>query len=174
MRKDAPGFTLVELMIALAVLALLLGLALPGFGPLIERQRTATAMHLVSAQFAQARNTAVMRRTPVTVCPSRGDGLCRNDADWSQGWLMYRDPRSGSQPRSPADVLGEQYRPAHGPVRILSSAGRPRIRFQPDGRSGGTNLTIRICIAGSVRGEVVVNNVGRVRNIHPQRLIPCA
>lgn len=174
MRKDAPGFTLVELLIALAVLALLLGLALPGFRDVIERQRTATALHLVSAQFAQARNTAIMRRTPVTVCPSRGDGRCRTDADWSQGWLMYRDPTGGSQPRTRGDVLAEQHRPTHASVRIQSSAGRPRIRFQPDGRSGGTNLTVRICIAGSVRGEVVVNNVGRVRSARPRTPTPCA
>ena len=176
MRKDAPGLatgvSLVELSIVLAVLAILAGLALPGFQDLLQRQRTAAALHLLSGQLAQARNTAITRRMPVTVCPSLGDGRCRAEPDWSAGWLVYHDPARTSQPRSADHVLRDTRQPLHHSIRIQGSVGRPRVRYQPDGRSGGSNLTLRVCSRQVQHAELVVNNAGRVRT---RRLdsIPC-
>lgn len=167
MRKDAPGhhsgFSLVELSITMSVLAILLGLALPGFRETMQRQRAASAMHLLGAQLAQARNTAITARVPVTVCPSRGGGRCLGEPDWSAGWLLYRDPARSDQPRRPEDILRDIRQPVHDSVQVLASAGRLRLRYQPDGRSGGSNLTLRICSPAGLQGEVIVNNVGRVR-----------
>ena len=176
MRKDAPGpatgFSLVEASIVLAVVAILAGLALPGFQDLLQRQRTTAALYLLSAQLAQARNSAVTRRTPVAVCPSLGDGRCRGEADWSQGWLVYNDPTSTSQPLSAAHILRENRHPLHRSVRVIGTTGRLKVRYQPDGRAGGSNLTLKVCSRNAQQAELVVNNAGRVRT---RRLegIPC-
>lgn len=176
MRKDAPGrapgFSLIELLTTLAVAAILLGLALPGFRETLQRQRAASTTHALATQLAQVRNTAISRRMPVTVCPSLGDGRCRAEPDWSAGWLAYHDPLRSDQPRSPADILREEHRPADGPVRILGTAGRLRVRYQPSGRSGGTNLTLRVCTGMELRGEIIVNNVGRARTRRAQGACP--
>ncbi len=167
MRKDAPGpgagFSLVELLASTAVFALLLGLALPTFHETVLRLRAASAMHQLGTQLAQARNTAITARVPVTVCPSRGGGRCLGEPDWSAGWLLYRDPGRSEQPRQPEDILRDIRQPVHRSIRVLASSGRLRVRYQPDGRSGGSNLTLRVCADDSLRGEVVVNNIGRVR-----------
>ncbi|MCA0196587.1 MAG: GspH/FimT family pseudopilin [Proteobacteria bacterium] len=177
MRKDAPGhapgFSLVEATAVLAVVSILLGLALPGLQDVVRRQRGATALHLISTQLAQARTTAIARRTPVTVCPSLGDGRCRAEPDWSAGWLVYRDVRRRDQPQSSGDILYEARRPLHGSVQARASVGRVRVRYQPDGRSGGNNLTIRVCVGASAGGEVIVNNVGRVRSKRSPAGTPC-
>ena len=177
MRKDAPGripgFSMVEAMAVLAISSILLALAVPGFQKQLERQRTIAAMHLLASELALARNTAVSRRTPVTVCPSQGGGLCRNDADWSAGWLMYRDPSRSAQPKAPGDILQEAREPVHPTIRIRTSAGRARVRYQPEGFSSGTNLTLRICAGKQLRGEVVVNNAGRPRTRQVADGTPC-
>ena len=177
MRKDAPGpatgFTLVETMASLAIVAVLIGLALPGFRGTLERQRGAAAMHLVSAQLAQARNTAITRRSPVTVCPSMGDGRCLGEPDWSAGWLVYLDPGRNDQPASPDRVLRDVRHPVHESVHVLASSGRRLLRYQPDGRSGGNNLTLRVCSAGRLYGEVIVNNVGRTRTRRTEATTSC-
>lgn len=167
MRKDAPGFTLTECLVAVAAVALLLGLALPDFQELLRRQRAATAMHLLSTQLVQARSTAITRRVPVTLCPSRGDGRCHDSPDWSSGWLLYRDPKRDTQPRSAQDILRDVQQPLHESVQVRSSAGRLRVRYQPDGRSSGSNLTLRVCQGARLGGEIVVNNAGRVRTRRP-------
>ena len=177
MRKDAPGraagFSLMESMIVVAILAILAGLALPGFQDLLRRQRTAAAMHLLSTELALARNTAISRRTPVTLCPSRGDGRCRSDPDWSEGWLLYRDPQRATQPASPADILRDIRQPVHASIRIQSTVGRLRVRYQPGGFSGGSNLTVRVCAGAHLRGEVIVNNAGRPRTRRHEDGVPC-
>jgi type IV fimbrial biogenesis protein FimT len=177
MRKDAPGpapgFSLVELLASTAVLAILLGLALPAFRQTLERQRAGAAMHQLAAQLAQARNTAISRRSPVTLCPSAGDGLCLRGTDWSQGWLLYRDPGRRDQPRRPEDILREVQSPFHDSIRVSTTAGRLRLRYQPNGRSGGSNLTLKICAGGELRGEIVVNNVGRARSRRLVSPLPC-
>ncbi|GAB3507861.1 GspH/FimT family pseudopilin [Pseudoxanthomonas daejeonensis] len=177
MRKDAPGrlsgFSLVELSITVSILAILLGLALPGFRETLQRQRAASATHQLAAQLAQARNTAITARVPVTVCPSGGEGRCLGQPDWSAGWLLYRDPGRSDQPRRPEDVLRDIRQPVHDSVQVLASAGRLRVRYQPDGRSGGSNVTLRVCTAGRLQGEVIVNNVGRVRTRGPRSPTPC-
>ena len=177
MRKDAPGpapgFTVVETLATLALISILLAMAVPSFRSVIERQRADSALHLVNTQLAQARNTAITRRSPVTVCPSRGGGTCLSGTDWSAGWMLYLDPGRRNQPRNPGDVLREVRHPIHGSVRIIATAGRLRVRYQPDGRSGGSNVTLRICSGGGLRGEVIVNNVGRARIRRPPAATAC-
>ena len=177
MRKDAPGpaagFSLMETMAVVAVAAILLALAMPGLQDLLERQRTRAALHLLATELALARNTAISRRTPVTVCPSSGNGLCRNDPDWSSGWLMYLDPKRGPQPGSPGSILQESRQPLHPTIRVRSTVGRLRVRYQPEGFSGGTNFTLRVCVGERLHGEVVVNNAGRSRTHRQADSLPC-
>lgn len=160
-------------MVALAVLSVLVAIGIPSFKGTLERQRTRTAAHLLSAQFAVARSTAIGQRLPVTTCPSLDGARCSGGSDWSHGWIMYRDPGSETQPADDSAILGRENRPAAGPTRLLSSPGRHLVRFLPDGRSAGSNLRIRICSGDRLMAEVVVNNLGRTRSSRPSGNAAC-
>lgn len=76
------GFTLVELAITLAVLAIIVTLAVPAFTSLINGNRlTAQANELV-ADIQSARMEAVKRNRPVTLCPSTDNATCSAGGDW--------------------------------------------------------------------------------------------
>ncbi|MBI4983929.1 MAG: GspH/FimT family pseudopilin [Rhodocyclales bacterium] len=74
------GFTLVELLVALAVLAILLMVAMPAFNNLIVSQRVKTASFDLVAGLSYARSEAVKQNGTVTLTPSGGN--------WANGWTV--------------------------------------------------------------------------------------
>ena len=71
------------------------------------------------------------------------------------------------------DLLRSEDAPAAGDggLRIVSS--RPLLRYQPDGRSANSNLTVHVCVDGRISGQVIVNNLGRVRTSYQKAGSPC-
>ncbi len=59
-------------------------------------------------------------------------------------------------------------------LKLTSTAGRKQVRYLPDGRSAGSNLTISICNQkGELLSSVIVNNVGRARSSRPTTPTAC-
>jgi len=158
------GFTLVEMLMTMAVMTVLVGIALPSFKGFVQQQRTTTAMHLLSSHLAHARLSAIHQRSVVMICPSDGNGKCRSDGDWSGEWMAFTDRDGNRQPDTAADILRVERPSLDGAMRIVSGPARPSVRYLPDGRSAGSNLTVRICRNAELLGSVIVNNVGRVRS----------
>ncbi len=105
-----------------------------------------------------------MRQEPVSVCPMTPQHRCRMDGIWEDGWMMFRDSRRTGQPAADGDIL-RIVDPLHAGLILRTSSGRHRARFQPDGRSTGSTLTLSLCSAEDRRvlGRVVLNNWGRAR-----------
>lgn len=158
------GYGLVELCMALALVATLAATALPSFQRTLARVRADSLRMQLHAAVAQARTEAITRRHVVVVCPS-ADGL-QCSSDWSAGWILRKEGTRGQ-------VLAHHaLRPSPG-IRAEASGGRLRVRFRPDGRSGGSNFSIPICIGGQRHSRVVVNVPGRVRSCRVRGPLPC-
>ena len=168
------GFSLAEALAVMAITGIGLAIGVPSYQGLIERQRVSSAMHLLTAHMASARNTAVTYRIPTVVCPSDRAGGCRTDGDWSQGWLMFFDADGNRQPDSRQDILRDENAPIHPSLRIVSSTGRIQLRYLPDGRSAGSNLSVRLCREDMLLAQVIVNNVGRIRSETSSGSTPCS
>lgn len=165
------GLTLIEAMIAVAVLAILAGIAMPGMEQLMRAARLRTAVSDLSTDFALARIVAVSRNSAVVVCPS--DGLhCLRDSDWTRGWMVFSDSDRNLQPDQASDIITVR-QARNDDLRIGSSAGRAYLRYLPDGMSAGSNLTISICESGQLAARVIVNNAGRVRTERPKVATHC-
>ena len=165
--------TLVELMTSLAILTIVSTFGLTAFVDAIARHRVQTALHLVSADLAMARNTAITRRSQVVACPGDTSMGCRLDADWSHGWIVFHDPDGNRQPDDESEIIRVGSRPSGAPHSIRLTSTRNFVRYQRDGRSAGTNLTINVCRQDTLAGQVVVNNLGRVRSTRPERDQDC-
>jgi type IV fimbrial biogenesis protein FimT len=158
------GWTLIETMVTLLVLALLCAVALPDVRALLDRQRAASARHLLSTDLAFARLSALQRHEEVSVCASADGRHCTDVDSWGHGWIVYVAGPRATTPAAAGDILRQQrWQPPAG-WRIVSSAGRGRLRYLRDGRAYGTNLSLRICRDDRLLGRVVVNNSGRVRS----------
>ena len=164
MRRNAHGFTLMELMATVAVLAIVLGIGGPALRSVHERAAVWRALHLTTAALATARIEAVRRNRPVSVCPSADGRSCRSDLTWDAGALVFIDGSRTGQPGSPEDVLQVVDSNGDG-LSMRATAGRRLVRFSPSGWSAGSNVTLRLCTrTGHHVAQIVVNNAGRVRS----------
>ncbi len=171
--RNAKGVSLVEMLATLAIVCIVAGLGLPAFRSTLERQRCHAAVNLLAATLAHARNTAITRGMSISVCPLREDGMCGGTIDWSGGWITYADPSHERQPRSQPAILAITPQPVHSSVSVTSSTGRLLVRFLKDGRSGGSNIRFRVCSDGRIQGEVIVNNLGRIRTLKTPGIQAC-
>lgn len=88
------GFTLVEMMITVAVLAILVSLGAPFMGEFVKNSRLVTQTNDLIASFHLARTEAIKRGARVTLCKSSNGATCDATADgrWGIGWITFVDP----------------------------------------------------------------------------------
>jgi len=174
MKQETVGFTLIELVTTLSVLAITLAIGIPAFAGLQQRARAANAYHLLTGSLSIARLSAVKRGEPVSVCPSSDGVRCRDDVVWSNGWIVFADPDRADQPTDARAILQRIEGVGTGLV-LQSTRGRTQVRFTPDGWAFGSNLSIRLCEPDGNRllGKVVVNNAGRPRSERYDKAEPC-
>jgi len=83
--KKINGFTLIELMLAVTVFAILLAVGIPSFSRIVEDNRVVTQMNDLTTAFARARSEAVTRGVPVRVSAATGD----DGQDFNEGWCVH-------------------------------------------------------------------------------------
>lgn len=97
MKSVLRGFTLVELMVALAVALALLGIAVPAYRQLVESNARAAAISDLTSGLALARSEAVNRSATISLCPS-ADGASCAAVPWTSGWLMFLNTSAETPP----------------------------------------------------------------------------
>lgn len=162
-RRPQRGFSLVEIMTALGISAVLLGVAMPSFSTLFEKQAFNTAHNDLAAAFHFARTLAVTERQQAVVCPSTDAQNCNSPAVWDRGWIVFLDRNRNKQRDADEPVRRADQREREA-LGIRSSTARPLVVFRPNGGSGGANMSLRLCNAdGEPVSALVLNNTGRLR-----------
>jgi type IV fimbrial biogenesis protein FimT len=163
--KPAPGVTLIEMLIVISIIAVLSAVALPALGNLKQAGASRSARSALSVAINQARISAAMRRQQVVVCPSADQNTCDHDLRWHRGWLVFLDGNRNGEHEGNEEIIALNQAQPSG-IAILGSRGRHRIRYQPDGTSDGSNLTLTICDGRgtSTARSLVLNNSGRLRS----------
>ena len=90
-KRNNAGVTLLELMIVIAVAAILAAMAAPSFNELIRDMRMSSASNQLFVDLNQARSEAIKRNTWVLVCANPGGTNptdCAAATNWTNGWLI--------------------------------------------------------------------------------------
>ena len=162
--KSVCGFTLIELMIVLAIAALLFGVAVPAVSGGLEAARSLDARSSLLTSLTIASNKAALTGTRAVLCPSPNGSQCEDSADWSRGWIVFLDA-DGNREADSGDAILQQTPALAGKVRLHSTIGRTRIVFQGNGGNAGSNVMFTLCDGRGVAQAraLILNNQGRLR-----------
>jgi prepilin-type N-terminal cleavage/methylation domain-containing protein len=184
--RGLQGFTLVELLTTVLVVAVLLVMVAPSMSALIKRNSLVALHGSLRASLSVARTQAVETGQAVSVCPMGRNGGCAfPSGDWSRGWMVFEDPDHTGRCDNPAKTgfchgtrnrvleIRSPVKPGYV-IRSNHHVSR-RVRFAATGMSYGHNGRFTLCaLSGQVKPVgLVVAATGRVRRARGSDLLPC-
>lgn len=153
----AAGFTLVELLITVVVLAALVALAAPSMTTLLLNNRSETLAEELATALQIARSEAVKRGERVSLCAANAD-LTTCGGNWTNGWLMVRDlaPNDAAAAVTVGEILTQFDQPHEKSVISADNNGAVAfVRYTSTGelaRIGSNNNTTPITFTVHVEG----------------------
>ena len=130
MRKE-NGFTLIEMMIAIALTGILLSMAIPALDMFTKNAKQTGAINDFVSSMHIARSTAITTNFRVTVCASAGGANCEA-VSWDQGWIVFGD-RNSDQTVNGAEVIVAASDGIDG-LAIQSGEFGQFLMYRPNGR----------------------------------------
>lgn len=161
------GLTLIELVVVMAVAAVLAGVGVPAFAGWIDQYRLTAFTNELHMGVMLARSEAIRRGQRVTLCVSADGAQCSSSAGWEAGWILFLD-RNGNAVREPGEEIIRVVQPtARGLNAIGNSTLARYVSYVPKGMTRSVNGalqmgTIRVCGQTGQR-QLIINAAGRPR-----------
>jgi type IV fimbrial biogenesis protein FimT len=154
LNNGCRGVTLIELCFGLAIVAIIAGMAAPGFRSSLRATAVRSAAFDLLAGLQQTRGNSILESRPLDLCPSDAAGNCLAADMPSPYWRESPDADAGL-PAPAVHVL---------PAGVMVRASRSPVRFSPDGL-GASNGTLTICDEYRVASPraIVLSLSGRAR-----------
>lgn len=144
------GFTLIEMMVTVAILAIILGIGVPSFQTLIERNRVSSAGNKLFTALTTARSEAIRRGQNVTIT--------RTGNSWAEGWSIA----AGNTPLRFENALSNG-------IGITSTNGITSVVFGVNGRvttPANGYAMFKVCFTGSTVNarEIAISEIGHIQS----------
>jgi type IV fimbrial biogenesis protein FimT len=173
------GFTVIELMVVVAIMAVLLALAAPSFTPLIERWRVQQTIKGLESTLYYARSEAIKRGGNVSIrkhpTGTNGCQLAATNASWDCGWFVFIDTNSNGALDAGEEVLQTFNTPPN--MDVTRTANSASIQFDRWGRVAGPFIGFSLVPHDKAISDVAARGLcmssgGRIRTIKPEDM-PC-
>jgi len=149
------GMTLIEMMIAVAILGILASVAVPNMMDLLKDAKLSTQSDLLISTLKNARLEAIKQRKDIQFCPAAdantATACSTNAADWSKGWILIEN----------GTVL--QRVVVQNNITINSGTGNPiLVTFSSTNGSASPAVTFSACIKDRKQHDVTVSLSGHI------------
>lgn len=166
--KNPHGFTLIELMVTIAVMAILLGIAVPSFNDATLSSKLGSYGNNLVASATIARSEARLRNTVVKMCASTDGSSCATTGGWEQGWMVACQTTDNStcDGSGPNWIVFHRQQAFPAGFKITETSGTTvrSMDFMSTGVAN-TRATFRVCRAtptvGTQQREVIIFATGR-------------
>lgn len=162
--KHLKGFTLIDLMLALGIAAILFNIALPSFAEQLKTTQVDAEVEKLHSLLQLAKNSAVSHAQMVTVCPSSNGKAC--EQDWSKGYMAFVDENSDRQ-LNQNDRLLRQEQLDDGKISLAWKAFgvRSSLQWAETGITNHQNGSFYFCYPNQARLSrgLYVTKSGRLR-----------
>lgn len=162
-RTSQSGFTLVELMVTLALGAILASLAIPSFTSQLRGWQRDSATKTFTAHLQLARSEAIKTSRQVVICSSSDGTACADNNNWATGWIVFVDGNSDGIHDADETVL--VVRGASSGLSSMTTSGNvQRLIFLPSGLLASAATTLEVKPSGSSAlkmNRVTINRIGR-------------
>ena len=162
-KAQAPGFTALELLVTMAIIAITLAIAVPYLKNYNWNLRMQTAMDTLQTDLTLTRSSALSYGIQTVICPAATKNECLRNSEWHKGWMVFAD-LNGDRQRQEGEPLLKKAN-AIGLLTISSARSRSNLRFHPNGTAAGSNASVLFCDKRGSRyaRKVILSNTGRIR-----------
>ncbi len=165
MKKRHSGFTMIELIITIAIVGILAGMAAPSMSVMLKNNRLATIINDLTGDLALARSESAKRGHRVTLCVSSTGTGCTASTDWAVGRIAFVDQNGNGAVDAGDTIL--QVSPALSGNTVLSFKDTTLtslgvIQYRPKGVTDETGI-FKLCDdrTGTFGREIAISNTGR-------------
>jgi type IV fimbrial biogenesis protein FimT len=160
--KKNSGFTLLELVITVALVAIVMAIGIPSVTNLIKNDRLSTQINILVGHLAYARSEAVLRNQPVILCASGTMSSCSSN-NWADGWIVFIDADLNSDVSAGETILRVQ-QPLTSGNTLVNSTGSAVV-YDSRGFSPNSTGSFSLCDdrGASYIKSITISNTGRVR-----------
>ena len=160
--KKNSGFTLLEVLITTAIIAIVMAIGIPSMSAFIKNDRLTTQINTLVGHLAYARSEAVLRHIPVIVCASSNQTSCSSN-NWADGWIVFVDTDNNSD-FSPGEDMLRVKQALSGGNTLTSTTGN-NVVYDNRGFAPNSNGSFSLCDdrGATYMKSIAISNTGRVR-----------
>jgi type IV fimbrial biogenesis protein FimT len=131
--KRQAGFTLTELLVVVAIIAILLAIGVPSYRYVTNSSRMSAEINGLLGDLQFARAEAIKEGQPVSLCVSSNGTTCSGSTNWQNGWIVFPDPNQNVTPAAGSILRQQSAFTGTTPDTLSPNTAVSSVSFNRDG-----------------------------------------